>query len=310
MSKGPSSPHSMTGFASIDTKLAGAPVKAEIKSLNHRFLDIKLRIPREYLGFENAIRAELTSGLSRGSVEFGIFLPKDESRPATKYVPDFETAKSYLDAATKLQKKFKLPGKIEISQLLSRGDLIRTEDQSTTAPSEKTWEELKKIIHTMIKELKLAREKEGAHLVAKVFHPLTQEMRDGFKIIGKLREDGKSAYKERIKAKINQLFDTYNIETHGTEAILETRLAQELALLLDRTDIEEERVRFGKHLDHLEKIISEGGPIGRKIDFVLQELSREINTLGNKAQDVAISEEVVKIKVKLEQLREQGLNLE
>lgn len=301
---------SMTGFASIEGKVGSLPVKIEMKSLNHRFLDIKTRLPREFYGFESAIKSEITAGLSRGSVEISITFAKEDARPSTRFVADTESAKSYIKAITDLQKKLKLKGKVEISGLLTRGDFIKPEDQSATQDSEKTWNELKRLITSAIHELKASREKEGAHLIAKVFEPLTADMRQGFNEIGRLRDLGKLGYKDKIKTRIEALFQTYNVQTHGTEAVLETRLAQELALLLDRTDIEEERVRFGKHIDHLDKIFQEKGPVGRKIDFVLQELGREINTLGNKAQDVAISEEVVKIKVKLEQLREQGLNLE
>ncbi|MCM0606305.1 MAG: YicC family protein [Xanthomonadaceae bacterium] len=301
---------SMTGFAVIEGKIGKLPVKIEIKSLNHRFIEIKLRIPREFTGFDSAIKSTLTQGLSRGSIEFSLQYLKEDAKPGARFTTDMEAAKSYLKAASDLQKKLKLKGKVEISQLLTRGDFIKYEDQSSTLDSEKNWVELKTLIDKAIVELKASREKEGSHLMSRVFHPMIADMRTGFEKIGKLRDEGRGAYKDKIKSRIDALFQTYNVETHGTEAILETRLAQELALLLDRTDIEEERVRFGKHIDHLDKIFHENGPVGKKIDFVLQELGREINTLGNKAQDVAISEEVVKIKVKLEQLREQGLNLE
>jgi uncharacterized protein (TIGR00255 family) len=124
------------------------------------------------------------------------------------------------------------------------------------------------------------------------------------------RQSSLDQMKSRIKDKVSSVFETYPLNDSNAKALLETRMAQELAIIVDRTDFEEELQRLAGHLDHFEKVVTEGGPVGRKLDFILQELGREINTLGNKAQDISISELVVQTKTKLEQIREQVMNIE
>jgi len=129
-------------------------------------------------------------------------------------------------------------------------------------------------------------------------------------IIRSRRTECADLLKSRMQEKIRAIFDAHPLPA-GTpvQSILESRIAQELGILLDRTDIEEELTRFGGHLEHLRRTLSEGGAVGRKLEFLLQELGREINTLGNKAQDLPVSEHVLAAKVRLEQIREQVLNL-
>jgi uncharacterized protein (TIGR00255 family) len=125
-----------------------------------------------------------------------------------------------------------------------------------------------------------------------------------------LRRDREAEWNARLSQRIQTVFEAHPLGDVPWRSLLEGRIAQELALVLERTDIEEELTRFSGHLDQLRRTLSGSGPVGRKIDFLLQELNREINTLGNKAQDLAMGTEVVAMKLRLEQLREQAMNLE
>jgi uncharacterized protein (TIGR00255 family) len=136
------------------------------------------------------------------------------------------------------------------------------------------------------------------------------EIQNSIAQVQSARAKSEQELKSRLTEKLRRILDAFPLQPTPTQALLETRLAQELTVALERTDIQEELHRFEGHIAHFHKTLSEGQQLGRKLEFLLQELGREINTLGNKAQDLGISQLVVAIKVKLEQLREQVLNLE
>jgi uncharacterized protein (TIGR00255 family) len=176
--------------------------------------------------------------------------------------------------------------------------------------TDEAWKKLEPVITQALDGLASMRKHEGTTL-GKILTDAAQDLESKIKLLREKRAKVAGRYPERIREKVKGIFEMYPLPPEsGIQAVLESRISQELAMLADRTDIEEELVRFQGHLDHLRKVLREGGQVGRKLDFVLQELGREINTLGNKAQDFAMSEEVVAVKVKLEQLREQVMNLE
>jgi uncharacterized protein (TIGR00255 family) len=154
------------------------------------------------------------------------------------------------------------------------------------------------------------RAHEGAALCT-VLLDACRSLESTLEIIRARRKECATLLEQRNQERIRAVFEAHPLPVGvAVQAVLESRVAQELGLLLDRTDIEEELTRFGGHLAHLRKTLQDGGPVGRKLEFLLQELGREINTLGNKAQDIPVSEQVLAVKVRLEQIREQVLNLE
>ena len=153
------------------------------------------------------------------------------------------------------------------------------------------------------------REEEGARLAALLEEALCM-LEEKTKGLRQRRVEGQKNYRQRITKKIQLLFEAFPIKDLPLEQILESRISQELALLLDRTDIEEELNRLENHLQQARQTLQFGGALGKKMEFILQEISREVNTLGSKAQDYLISQEVIQMKVLVEQLREQTLNLE
>jgi uncharacterized protein (TIGR00255 family) len=301
---------SMTGFSSVEGEVAGLRLRLEMKALNHRFLDVKLKLPRELGAAEVPFRALLQSRFARGSFDVKVerLIGNEEQAPAVH--ADLKLAASYHAALVRIQKALGLSDAIRTFDLAHLPDVLSRAGAGTHP--EQPWPELEKLAEDAIRRLIEMRTHEGAAL-ASVLEQAARELDSSLRILRARRLECKDSYRERIAGKVRAVFEAHPMTLTGAEAsqaLLESRIAQELALLMDRTDIEEELTRFQGHLDHFRKILRGGGAVGRKLDFILQELHREINTLGNKAQDFAMSEEVVGVKVRLEQIREQVMNLE
>lgn len=299
---------SMTGFGSAEGVIGTQKYRIEMKSVNHRFLDLKVRLPRELQSAEVAMKSFIQSRMNRGAVEVKIDrVAEGTSAPQVDVILDLVLAKRYHEKLRELQSALGLSEAITVREVATFPDVLTR--ASTELSAEETWKQLEPLLAKALDALASMRRHEGTAL-AKVLLDAATELE---KTIQSLREKRKAVtnrYPERIREKVKAIFETYPLSEGNIQAVLEARISQELAMLADRTDVEEELVRFQGHLDHLRKILREGGSVGRKLDFVLQELNREMNTLGNKAQDYGMSEEVVGSKVRLEQLREQVMNLE
>jgi len=298
----------MTGFGTAEGVIGDVKYRIEVKTLNHRFLDIKLKLPRELHSADPFVRARIQSKFTRGAMDFKIERIHDASSTPTALIqPNLELAKSYSDALRSIQKATGASGEVSAAQIAAFPDVLSR--HTTEFPSDEAWKKLEPLVNQVLDSLAAMRAYEG-NILTKVLTDAAQEMESKIQILRQKRDQVTERYPEKIKEKVRAVFEMYPLENAALASVLESRISQELAILMDRTDIEEELVRFQGHLDHLRKVLKEGGAVGRKLDFVLQELGREINTLGNKAQDYAMSEEVVQVKVKLEQLREQVMNLE
>jgi len=302
---------SMTGFTSCESKTRSQKesLRIEARSLNHRFLDIKLRLPREYMPADPLIRNFIQTKLGRGSIDVRIDRPSSSTlssaTPGLVQV-NLELAQAYHAAVDHLVFKLGIQDRNYALEIAKQQDVCTRTVREQSA--DEIWSEIEPVLETAVLRLIQAREQEGARLRS-ILLDQVNELRALHGRIRARRQELTSAYPTRISDKIRTLFESLK-EITEAQSLIETRISQELALLLDRTDIEEELQRFAAHLDHFEKTLNEGGQVGRKIEFILQELGRECNTLGNKAQDYSISEETLQIKVRLEQCREQCLNLE
>jgi len=298
---------SMTGFSTIEGEVAGQWVRLEIKSLNHRYLDLKVRTPREFSTAEMQIRSAVQAGITRGSVDFKIDRIRESDSTPPPIQANISLAAHYYESLKSIQQALGLSDPIRTSDIAAFPDVIScTPDE--TAP-EDVWPMLEPLVTKALDKLVEAREREAATLRS-FLHKTAAEMSEVCLRLRERRRLCEDSYRARIREKIKLVFEAYPVQDPLAKTVLESRISQELAMLLDRTDIEEELTRFASHLDHLCKTLDAGGNIGRKLDFILQELNREINTLGNKAQDFQISEDVVGLKVRLEQLREQVMNFE
>lgn len=305
---------SMTGFAQAEATLAQKRYRVEIKALNHRFLEAKVRLPKDFSSAELAVRTYLQAQFSRGSIEFK--LERMDSAEATEAdTPELKlnlaVAKKLLYCGEILKKQLGVQGDLSIAQVLEFPEVI--ERTQSTALGDQAWPLLEPVVQEAVQKLNEMRSHEGKSLALTLTQTLTwlESQIDSLRTQRKAVSD---KYTSKITERIETLFKNFPILSEGLptashQTLLESRIAQELAFILDKTDIEEELVRFKGHLDHFNKILSQGGAVGRKLDFLLQELHREITTLGNKAQDLGMSTLVIDVKVRLEQLREQVMNL-
>ena len=311
---------SMTGFGASETEFGGSKIRIEIRSVNHRFLDLKIRLPREFQPIENLVRASIQSRCNRGALEFKIERSFADSVAADRLDTSLDVnedrARSVFLAYQKLAKVLGTNESPTLRDIATFQDVIRTRG-ADEIDLQNLWKTtLEPATQTAITHLMQMRETEGASLV-RILRGAVKDLRSTLVEIARMRQSSEADLKRRITEKIELVFQSYPISPgpNGDTALairstLESRIAQELTLIIDRTDIQEELHRFEGHLTLFEKTLSETGAVGRKLEFILQELGREVNTLGNKAQDFNISEQVVSVKVRLEQLREQVLNLE
>lgn len=298
----------MTGFGGAEGLLGAHHYRVEVKSVNHRFLDLKVRLPRELHSIEVALKSLIQSRFTRGAIELKVErLSEGAAAIAADLSLNIDLARRYFDKIKELQVALGLKDHVTSKEIAEFPDVL-TRGSTETSPDE-TWKRFEPIAIRALDGLAEMRAHEGTSL-ATVLLDAASELEGTISGLREKRKAVAAKYPERIREKIRAIFEAHPISEGNLQAILESRIAQELALIADRTDIEEELVRFQGHLEHLRKVLREGGQVGRKLDFVLQELNREINTLGNKAQDYGMSEEVVGAKVKLEQLREQVMNLE
>ncbi|MBS1960118.1 MAG: YicC family protein [Bdellovibrionales bacterium] len=303
---------SMTGYASRVFNFQGVLYKIEIKSLNHRFLELKLRTPREWMPLETTIRSFIESKVKRGSVEMWIERAHDaHNQVACEIQINGAQVEHAFKQLTEVRKRLRLEEPITIRDIMTFPDVIAKgvvtpiADDALDDLSEVITEEL----DGAIKDLVAMRSSEGIKL-QKALLIITSQLKKTYdKLIG-LRTQIQKRAQEKVRRRIEQCFEAYSSVDAQMRALMESRIAQEIAYSLEKVDIEEELTRFKGHVEAIEKLLRDGGPIGKKLDFLFQELNREVNTLGNKSQDLDVSQDVILIKTWIEQLREQSLNIE
>ena len=289
---------SMTGFGASDLATAAGRYTVEARSLNHRFLEITVRLPRELAPLEDRIRALVQGRVLRGRVEVAIMRENYGKRLRTVRI-DLDLAKAFASALNELKQALELPGSPDLAMLSGLPDLIRVEEQKEDL--EAAWVAIAEGVETALSRLVAMREREGARLTS----DLEQRVR---RLAERANEIERRAplvvqeYAARLARRIEEMI--------GTAPIDEGRLAAEVAIFADRSDIAEETTRFRSHLAQMQQMLAGSGPAGRTLEFLVQELGREANTIGSKANDVEISRAVIAVKGDLESLREQIQNLE
>lgn len=301
--------HSMTGFGAAEGKIGIQRYRVEMKAVNHRFLDLKLRLPRELQSLEIQARKLIESRLQRGALDIKVERLQEAGVLLQAPQINLALAAHYFESLMTLQRTLGLNDSVRTVEIAQLPEVFsRSEGLAPTV--EPSWVELEALLEIACRDLTKMRATEGAALTRGLLDAAT-ELAATLAGVRARRDDWINQVQKRQAERIRAIFEANPLPASApVQSVLETRIAQELALLLDRSDVEEELTRFQGHLDHLRQILEQGGPVGRKLEFVLQELGREVNTLSNKAQDLGISTEAVGIKVKLEQLREQTMNLE
>lgn len=291
---------SMTGFGSGTATKDGITCTVEIKSVNARFLDLFIRSPKQINPFESIIRGLVQNRITRGKVEVSVSIQDAGERPKTftinsvlrKQIQELLVQEEFYDDP----KKVPLQAVNSISnEWIQQQDTPIAEDVLSEIVRESTNQALDALI-TM-------RTVEGEHIEQDLLSRITT-LENIIKSIDENKAGAVDAYREHIKGKIQE----YLVSLEAS--ISEDRFLQEIALLADKTDITEEIVRFTSHVVQLKNTLVDENSIGRKVDFILQEMNREVNTIGSKAMDSSITEFVVQLKCELEKIREQVQNVE
>jgi uncharacterized protein (TIGR00255 family) len=290
---------SMTAFAQVATNTKEQSLTLVVRTYNSRYLDINLRLAGPLSSLEDRIKKYISSQISRGRVEVSIqYTGSGKNRNGTMSI-NIPLARVYWDKLNELKASLRVPDPIDLSILLGLRDVLVY--QESPSSEESLWQS----IHPPLKQVMAGVDKmrlvEGKHLSRDLLSRIrTIEKAAG--IISKKVPQVVRAYQLRLQKRVNELAGETKIDPQ--------RLGQEVAILADRSDISEELVRLESHLKQLKTLFREAQPVGRKLEFLLQEINREINTIGSKSMDGSISQQVVAVKAELEKMREQIQNIE
>ncbi len=290
--------NSMTGYGKGVAAKNGKTVTIEIKTVNHRFLDWNLKFPKSFLYLEDSIKKAVGARISRGHVDLFVTYERTAVDEGA-YTVDIELAKNYLLAANQLAEVSGLANDLTLSSLLRVNDIVVRE---TPVEDEELLRELTlSAVNTALDNLSLMRAKEGVALKADI----TEKLNGIEKSLNTVIE-----YAPQVVRDYRQRLDTMLDEVRKSGVVDENRLATEVALFADRCAIDEETSRLGTHIRNMRALLESTEPIGRQLDFLVQEMNREANTTGSKANNLNITNEVLLIKNNIEKIREQAANVE
>lgn len=292
--------NSMTGFGRSTRIADGLQCTIEIKSVNSRFLDLNIRSPKQVNSVEHSIRKCIQKSLHRGKVDVFVTLQDIDDREKQFLINS--SLKNQIQDLLVLEGFYKSAQEVPLAAVMSisnewiqiKDDEIQ-EDSLCSLITETTMEALDALVHM--------RTSEGVQIQQNLLERLSH-MTAIIDDINAHKEDAVLAYKENLRKKMLEYVDNLDI------AINEDRLLQEVAIMADKTDITEEIVRFRSHVVQLTNTLKKDEPIGRKLDFIIQEMNREVNTIGSKAMDIRLTDHVVQLKCELEKVREQVQNIE
>ena len=287
----------MTGFGSAEGKVLGGRLSIEIRSVNHRYFNPQLKLPFELGGVEGPLRERLRQLLERGHVTVSARWVEAPQREAAVAV-DLARARQLVAAAKELKKRLRLKGEVDLAFVARQPDVLSAH-QDGSAPAQ--WSEVEPIAERAVQELLGMRAREGAALAAELGGRLGA-LEQAARTIEQRAPERLTAELARLKKAVAELAAGVQID--------EQRLAVEVALMADRVDITEELVRLRTHLAACRTALATDGAVGKQLGFLAQELLREVNTIGSKANDAGIAQTVIAMKGELEKLREQLDNLE
>lgn len=290
--------YSMTGYGKGVASAEGKTITIEIKTVNHRYLDIGLKMPRSFLFLEDSVKKSISSCISRGHADV-FFTYEMSSLAEGEFTVDLDIANNYLKATRALAEATGVENDITLSSLVKVSDVIKREQ-----PVENE-DLLKKLtdeaLAVALENLKVMRKREGESLKADISRKL-DTIESSLAVIVKNAPKVVENYRAGLEARIAEVLTPSKTDM--------TRLATEVALYADHCAIDEETTRLSAHIAHMRALLEANEPTGRKLDFLVQELNREANTIGSKANDLSITSEVLKIKNEIEKIREQSANIE
>ena len=289
---------SRTGYGRGETDHNGTKFSVELNSVNRKQSDIVINLPRDLAALEPQIRQTINENISRGRTNVVVSYHNGSGGPR-KLALDTELARSYHDAMCALQKDLDVPGEITIGSILQAPGVMRTPEE--TIDSSAAWPAIERALRAALAELIKMREREGKHLAKDLIRRL-KAMRKQIKEIRGLHPEVVKKYRAALLERIQEAGLPISTD--------DERLVKEISIFADRADVSEELTRVESHLAQFAHHLRRHEPVGRTLEFITQEIFRELNTLGAKANDAAISQRVVACKAELEKIREQIQNLE
>ncbi len=289
---------SMTGFGRCEVQEAERKITVEMKSVNHRYLDVSIKMPKKLNFFEAAIRSELKKYIQRGKVD--IFISYEdftESNVCVKY--NRELAAEYLGYLNRMAEDFSLENDVKVFGLSRYPEVFTMEEQSID--EKKLWELLDRALEGAAKGFVETRIKEGEHLRDDLLEKL-DGMLAHVDFIAERSPQIVAEYRQKLEDKVKELLADASID--------ENRLLLEVTIFADRVCVDEELVRLKSHIETTKETLKAGGGIGRKLDFIAQEMNRESNTILSKSNDLEISNHAIELKTEIEKVREQIQNIE
>ena len=289
---------SMTGFGRCEVQKDSRKFTVELKSVNHRYLDVNIRMPKKLNFFENAIRTLLKSYANRGKVDIFItYEDLSQAQVSVKY--NAVLAAEYLKYLKQMEEEFGLENDVRVSTLSRYPEVVTMEEQSED--EEELWNGLREALEGAFTQFVETRETEGENLKKDILSKLDFLSEQ----IGDIEERSPqivAEYREKLEDKMKELLADTQIE--------ENRIAAEVILFADKICTDEEVVRLKSHISHMRNTLEEQDEIGRKLDFIAQEMNREANTILSKANDIEVSDCAIRLKTEIEKIREQIQNIE
>ena len=290
--------YSMTGYGSAKGTVDGQVFTVELKSVNNRFLDCSVRLPRSYLFAEDVIKKTVADSVARGKVD--VFVTAQFSEEAASVVRvNEELAKEYYNAVGSLAESLGLENRLDALSVARFPDVLTVEKKELDREAVES--ALAELTARAVAEFNVMRAREGEKLREDMLSKLTA-IEKLVSVVEERSPETVKQYRERLEARLKELLDGKGYD--------EQRIITETAIFADKTAVDEETVRLRSHIAQFRTMLQDGSPIGRKMDFLLQEFNRESNTIGSKCSDAALAKVVVDLKSEIEKVREQLQNVE
>ena len=290
---------SMTSFGRAQGEEGkGYLFSIEMKSVNNRYLDLNIRMPKFMISLEEEIRKMINTRLNRGKVDVFINYKSYDKASAMPKL-NLEVAKGYYNCLNELQKEFNIENDITVSKLANFPEVLTLEEKEENL--DEVLKEIKPLIEVSLDKMLEMRIREGEKLKEDILIKL-DAIEEKVKIIENFAEDLPKTYKQKLEERLSELTKGLNVD--------EERIAVEVAIFADKVAIDEEVIRLKSHIGQMRKTLNLEEPVGRKLDFIVQEMNRETNTIGSKANDINITNIVIDIKNLIEKIREQVQNIE
>lgn len=289
---------SMTGYGSSRQIIDNREISVEIRSVNHRYFELNCRTPREMGFLEEKIKGAVKSGVFRGKIDVFVAVGADENEQATVTV-NHSLASGYVNALKEIAQRYDVQDDISVSAVARYNDIFKV--IKPEADEEKIWSAVSTVLNDALDKFIKMRSAEGE----KLYEDINGRCCTILQLVSKVEERSPQTvaeYRKKLTERMNEVLSTATVD--------EQRIITEAAIFADKIAVDEETVRLRSHFDQFEKVLNSDGSVGRKIDFLLQEMNRETNTIGSKVQDAELAHIVVEIKAELEKIREQVQNVE